>query len=113
MGNGSYEGFIAEALALVPNAMPPQSPGEYGILIYAQTAVQVHTRVTDILPGDVVVVDAAKLKGHKGLHSYNISVGEGAPCMGIVHGYDFKKLKLKALQANRRVCHAVRICFVD
>jgi myosin tail region-interacting protein MTI1 len=75
VGNGSYEGFIAEALALVPNALPPQSPGEYGILIYAQTAWQVHTRVADILSGDVVVLDAAKLKGHKGLHTYSLSAG--------------------------------------
>ncbi len=113
VGNGSYEGFIAEALSLVPNALPPQSSGEYGILIYAQTAAQVHTRVTDMLPGDVVVLDAAKLKGHKGLHTYSISAGEGAPCMGVVSEFDVKKLKLKALQANRRVGQAVRICFVS
>jgi hypothetical protein len=112
VGNGSYEGFIAEALAQVPNALSLQSPGEYGILIYAQTAAQVHTRVTDILPGDVVVLDAAKLKGYKGLHTYSISTGEGAPCMGVVSEFDVKKLKLKALQANRRVGQAVRICFV-
>jgi len=103
VGNGSYEGFIAEALALVPNALLPQSPGDYGILIYAQTAAQVHTRVTDIMRGDVVVLDGAKLKGHKGLHTYNISAGEAAPCMGVVSEFDVKKLKLKALQANQRV----------
>jgi hypothetical protein len=114
VGNGSYEGFIAGALALVPNALPPQSPGEYDILIYAQTACQVHTRVADILPGDVVVLDAAKLKGHKGLSfgTYSISAGEAAPCMGVVSEFDVKKLKLKALQANQRVGQAVRICFV-
>ena len=111
VGNGSYEGFIAEALAQVPNALPPLSPPEYGILIYAQTAAQVHTRVTDILPGDVIVLDAAKLKGYKGLHTYSISAGESAPCMGVVSEFDVKKLKLKALQANRRVGQAVRIFF--
>ena len=112
VGNGSYEGFIAEALSQVPNALPPQGQGEYGILIYAQTAAQVHTRVTDILPGDVILLEAAKLKGHKGLHTYSISAGEGAPCMGVVSEFDVKKLKLKALQANQRVGQAVRICFV-
>jgi len=106
VGNGSYEGFIAEALSLVSNALPPQSPGEYGILIYAQTAAQVHTRLTDILPGDVVMLDAAKLKGYKGLHTYSMSAGEGAPCMGVVSEFDVKKLKLKALQANQRVGQA-------
>ena len=101
VGNGSYEGFIDEALALVPNSLPPQNRGEYGVLIYAQTSAQVHTRLTDILPGDVVVLDSAKLKGYKGLHTYNISAGEGAPCMGVVSEFDVKKLKLKALQANQ------------
>ncbi|KAH9969884.1 hypothetical protein BC827DRAFT_1120357 [Russula dissimulans] len=103
VGNGSYEGFIAEALTQVPNAAGPQRPGEYGFLIYAQTAAQVHTRLTDIMPGDVVVLESAKLKGHKGLHAYSISAGEGSPCMGVVHEFDAKKLKLKALQANQRV----------
>jgi hypothetical protein len=109
VGNGSYEGFIAEALSQVPNALPPHNPGEYGFLIYAQTAAQVHTRLTDIMPGDVVVLDGAKLKGYKGLHTYSISAGEGAPCMGVVSEFDVKKLKLKALQANQRVGQVVRI----
>ena len=110
VGNGSYEGFIAEALSQVPNASPPRGPGEYGILIYAQTAAQVHTRLTDIMPGDIVVLDGAKLKGYKGLHMYSMSAGEGAPCMGIVSEFDVKKVKLKVLQANQRVGQAVRIC---
>ena len=103
VGTGSYEGFIAEALAQVPNASAPHNPGEYGFLIYAQTAAQVHTRVTDIMPGDVVVLEGARLKGHQGLHTYSMSVGEASPCMGIVSDFDAKKLKLKALQANQRV----------
>ncbi|KAI9452450.1 hypothetical protein F5148DRAFT_1236118 [Russula earlei] len=108
VGNGSYEGFIAEALAQVPNASLPHSPGEYGILIYAQTGAQVHTRLTDIMAGDVVVLEGAKLKGHKGLQSYSMSAGEGTPCMGVVSEFDAKKLKLKALQANQRVGQVVR-----
>ena len=113
VGNGSYESFIAEALLQVPNASPPHGPGEYGFLIYAQTAAQVHTRLTDIMPGDVVVLDGAKLKGYKGLHTYSMSAGERAPCMGIVSEFDVKKLKLKALQASQRVGQAVRICVAD
>jgi hypothetical protein len=107
VGNGSYEGFIAEALAQVPYASPPHGPGEYGILVYAQTAAQVHTRLTDILPGDVAVLEGARLKGHKGLHTYSITAGEGAPCMGVVSEFEAKKLKLRVLQANRRVGQAV------
>ena len=33
------------------------------------------------MPGDVVL-DGAKLKGYKSLHTYRMSAGEGAPCMG-------------------------------
>ncbi|KAH9035608.1 hypothetical protein EDB84DRAFT_1485222 [Lactarius hengduanensis] len=106
VGNGSYEGFVAEALAGVPNALASYGPGEYGFLVYAQTAAQVHTRLADIMPGDVVVLEGARLKGHKGLHSYSMSAGESAPCMGVVSEFDPKKLKLRALQANRRVGQA-------
>ena len=111
VGNGSYEGFVAEALAEVPNASAAQGPGEYGFLVYAQTAAQVHTRLADIMPGDIVVLEGAKFKGHKGLHSYNMSAGESAPCMGVVSEFDPKKLKLRALQANKRVGQAVRASF--
>ncbi|KAF8272814.1 hypothetical protein EI94DRAFT_1565374 [Lactarius quietus] len=106
VGNGSYEGFVAEALAEVPNASAAQRPGEYGFLVYAQTAAQVHTRLADIMPGDVVVLEGARFKGHKGLHSYSMSVGESAPCMGVVSEFDPKKLKLRTLQANKRVGQA-------
>ncbi|KAH9985838.1 hypothetical protein BJV77DRAFT_1071221 [Russula vinacea] len=58
------------------------------------------------MPGDVVVLDGAKLKGYKGLHTYSMSAGERAPCMGIVSEFDVKKLKLKALQASQRVGQA-------
>jgi myosin tail region-interacting protein MTI1 len=108
VGNGSYEGFVAEVLAQVPNASPPHAPGEYGFLVYAQTGAQVHTRLADIMPGDVVVLRGARLKGHKGLQSYNMSAGESAPCVGVVSEFDAKKVKLKALQANQRVGQAVR-----
>src|SRR5260221_4287441 len=60
------------------------------------------------MAGVVVVLEGAKLKGHKGLQSYSHSVGGASPCMGVVREFDAKKLKLRALQANQRVGQAVR-----
>ena len=108
VGTGSYEGFIAEALVHVPNAAPPHHPGEYDFLIYAQMGAKVHTCLTDIMPGDVVVLKGAKLKGHKGLQTYSQSMGGASPCMGVVPEFDVKKLNLRALQVNQRVGQAVR-----
>ncbi|THH18365.1 hypothetical protein EW146_g2598 [Bondarzewia mesenterica] len=107
IGNGSYASFIAAVLAQVPNAQPAPAAGiEYGYLVYAQTGGSVHTRASEIMPGDVIVLEDAKLKGHKGLHAYSIVVGEGTPCLGVVCDFDTKKVKVKALQANQHVGQA-------
>ncbi|KAI0040109.1 hypothetical protein FA95DRAFT_1503312 [Auriscalpium vulgare] len=106
VGNGSYAGFVGAVLEQVPNALPPQSASEYGYLVYAQTGGAVRTRASEILPGDVIVLEEAKLKGHKGLHNYSVIAGEGLPCVGVVSEYDAKKLKVKALQANQHVGQA-------
>jgi len=114
VGSCSYEGFIAEALSQVPNALPPQSPGEYGILIYAQEAAQVHTRLTDILPGDVFVLDRAIFETSYVLYIKMLITDEGRPPMGIVSKFDPKKRKLEAVQANHQLGYqAVRISFAS
>jgi hypothetical protein len=110
VGDGSFEGFVAEVLAEVPNALAPRANapgGEYGFLIYAQTSWRVHTRLADIMPGDVVVLEGTTFKGYKGLHTYSMSVNHFEMCMGIVAEFDPKKLKLRVLQANCRVGQAV------
>ncbi|KAI0031001.1 hypothetical protein K488DRAFT_79328 [Vararia minispora EC-137] len=106
VGNGSYFGFVNTALAQVPQARLPQAGTDYGYLIYAQVGSTVQTRASEILPGDVIVLEDARLKGHKGLHNYSLSVGEGVPCLGVVAEFEAKKLKVKALQANQHVGQA-------
>ncbi|KIM81016.1 hypothetical protein PILCRDRAFT_821853 [Piloderma croceum F 1598] len=102
VGDGSYYGFVEAVFRQVPNAMPPSSSG-YGYLIYAQTGPSVSRRVSEILPGDVVELYDAKLKGHKGLQSYHQDVGAGEPLVGIVNEFEVKKSKVKIFQANQHV----------
>lgn len=102
IGDGSYSGFIRAVFEQVPNAMPPSSAG-FGYLIYAQTASAVLRRASDIMPGDVVALHDAKLKGHKGLQMYHQNVGTGEPLLGIIGEFEVKKSKIKVFHANQHV----------
>jgi hypothetical protein len=115
VGDGSYAGYVRAVLAQVPGATYPSAGGnddsEWGYVVYAQTGNAVQRRVSDILPGDVVAFWDAKLKGHKGLHTYTQTVGtagvgeggRGGPLVGIVSEFDSKKSKVRVWQANQHV----------
>lgn len=114
IGNGSYAGFVSAVLAQVPNARvsPATQSGEwneYGYLIYSQSGTAVQVRASEIMPGDIIVLEEAKLKGHKGLHAYNVTVGgAGAEaCVGVVSEFEGKKMKVRALLANQHVGQSV------
>uniref|UniRef100_A0A8H8CHM2 BBC1/AIM3 cysteine proteinase-fold domain-containing protein n=1 Tax=Psilocybe cubensis TaxID=181762 RepID=A0A8H8CHM2_PSICU len=106
IGDGSYAGFVREVLAAVPNAAPaPTAAGEpYGYTIYVQNGPAVVKRVSDIMPGDLVEIQDAKLKGHKGLQTYHQSVGAaGETLVGVVGEFEAKKSKIRVFQANQHV----------
>jgi len=104
VGDGSYLGFVNAALGQVPNAMQPEPPFEsFGYLIYAQNGSAVQRRISDVMPGDVVVLQDAKFKGHKGLQIYHQHVGAEEPVYAIVGDYEAKKSKVKVFQANQHV----------
>ena len=121
VGDGSYAGFVRAVLAQVSGVAYPSAGGgdgggdqEWGYVVYAQTGNAVQRRVSDILPGDVVVFWDAKLKGHKGLHAYTqtagtagggtgVGSGGGGPLVGIVSEFDSKKSKVRVWQANQHV----------
>ena len=109
VGDGSYYGFVNVVFGQVPNAMPPSSSG-YGYLIYAQNGPTVSRRVSEIMPGDVVELYDAMLKGHKGLQSYHQNVGSGEPLVGIVNEFEAKKSKVKVFHANQHVGQQVFVC---
>jgi myosin tail region-interacting protein MTI1 len=107
VGDGSFSGFVDAVLHGVPNARIP-APGPipvYGHIIYMQSGATVQRRVTDIMPGDVITLSDAKLKGHKGLQTYHQHVGEQEPCVGIISDFEPKKAKVKVLQASKQVGH--------
>ncbi|KAL0062309.1 assembly of actin patch protein [Marasmius tenuissimus] len=69
-----------------------------------QTGSSVQKRASEILPGDIVWLKDAKLKGHKGLHTYTQHVGEGdEACVGVVSEFEAKKFKVRVFQANQHV----------
>ncbi|KAI0086924.1 hypothetical protein BDY19DRAFT_893976 [Irpex rosettiformis] len=106
VGDRSYIGFITAVLSQVPNAAQPSPPYDtFGYLIYEQAGPAVVRHVTDIMPGDVVVLVDARLKGHKGIQMYNQHVGANEPVVAIVGDFEMKKSKVKAFQANQHVGH--------
>ncbi|KAJ7740192.1 hypothetical protein DFH07DRAFT_751688 [Mycena maculata] len=104
VGDGTYSGFVNAALSEVPNAARGVPP-DWGYLVYSQAAASVQKRLSDIMPGDIVALFDAKLKGHKGLSTYSQTVGAGEPLVGIVSEFEPKKSKIRVFQANQHVGH--------
>ncbi|EPT05362.1 hypothetical protein FOMPIDRAFT_1156189 [Fomitopsis schrenkii] len=104
VGDGSYLGFVTAVLSQVPNASHLTPPFDnLGYLIYMQTGGSVQRRITDVMPGDLIVIQEAKFKGHKGLQSYHQAAGVGEPLYAIVSDYEQKKSKVRVFQANQHV----------
>jgi hypothetical protein len=106
IGDGTYAGFVSAVLSEVPNAAPLSSG--YGYLIYQQTGTAVQKRASEIMPGDVVELVDAKLKGHKGLQTYTQTVGAGEALLGVVGEFEPKKSKVRLYHANQHVGQQVR-----
>ncbi|KAJ6622630.1 hypothetical protein B0H10DRAFT_1787920 [Mycena sp. CBHHK59/15] len=103
VGDGTYAGFVHAALSEVPNAA--RGAPAWGYLVYSQAATSVQKRASDIMPGDIVVLYDAKLKGHKGIATYTQTAGAGEPLVGIVSEFEPKKSKIRVFQANQHVGH--------
>ncbi|KAJ7738396.1 hypothetical protein B0H16DRAFT_1664668 [Mycena metata] len=104
VGDGTYTGFVNAALREVPNAARAPPPA-WGYLVYSQAGSSVQKRLSDIMPGDIVALFDAKLKGHKGLATYSQTAGAGEPLVGIVSEFEAKKSKIRVFQANQHVGH--------
>ncbi len=100
IGDGSSLGFLLQVLNTVPTA----STESLGHLIYAQTGTSVTRRAGDIVPGDIIALYDAKMKGHKGFAGYSIVVGSvHEPLLGIVSEFSAsgKKVKVKVFAVNQ------------
>jgi hypothetical protein len=108
IGDGTYVGFVNAVLDRVPNTSTvEEDASSFGYLIYVQTGSSVTKRAAEIMPGDIITLQDAKLKGHKGIQTYHRSVGEGIPVVAVVGEYEPKKSKVKAYQASQHVGNQV------
>ena len=108
VGDGSFVGFVNAVLDQVPNASTVEEDAtSFGYLIYSQTGTSVTKRAADIMPGDIITLSDAKLRGHKGIQTYHRNIGEGTPVVAIVGEFEPKKSKIKAYQASQHVGNQV------
>lgn len=110
VGDGTYHGFVTAVLSEVPNAASPIPPS-YGYAFYVQSGPSVQKRVSEIMPGDIVELQDAKFKGHKGIQTYNQHVGVGEPLVGVVSEFEPKKSKIRLFQANQHVGQQASFCW--
>ena len=109
VGDGSYVGFVNAVLDKVPNTSTVEvGASSFGYLIYVQTGPSVTRRVADIMPGDIIVLQDAKLKGHKGLKTYHQNAGQGTPVVAIIDEHRSRKSTVKTYQACQQAGNQVR-----
>ena len=114
IGDGTYIGFMNAVLDRVSNAsIAEEGASSFGYPIYAQAGPLVTERVTDIMPGDIMTIKAANLKGHRGIRTYRQTAGVGTPVVAVISEYEPEKSKVKAYQASGRVggrvCHRMNL----
>ena len=112
IGDGTYVGFVNAVLDIIPNVSTVEADASwFGHPIYVQTGPSVTRRVADIMPGDIIVLHGAKMKGHKGLKAYRQNIGEGTPVVAIIDEYRSRKPMVRVYQAclkpGDRVRHTV------
>ena len=77
----------------------------FGNRVYVQTGPSIARRIADIKPGDIIILQDAKLKG---LKPYHQNIGQGAPVVAITDEYRSRKSTVKAYQACQQANNQVR-----
>ena len=53
------------------------------------------------MPGDIITIRDAKMKGRKGIQTYRQTVGAGTPVVAVIGEYESWKSRVKVYQANQ------------
>nr|XP_018262261.1 uncharacterized protein I303_05277 [Kwoniella dejecticola CBS 10117]OBR84419.1 hypothetical protein I303_05277 [Kwoniella dejecticola CBS 10117] len=105
VGDGSPAGFV---LLAIDQAQLPRPAEGWGQIVFEQEGGSILRRYDDPRPGDVAAFYDAKLKGKKGLSTYNQHVGSvQEPLVGVVAEFEDRKHKLRVLQVERGVSEEV------
>ncbi|WVF68909.1 hypothetical protein IAT40_003682 [Kwoniella sp. CBS 6097] len=98
-GDGSPAGFVFVAMDHAHISRPQQG---WGQIIFEQEGGSILRRYDEPRPGDIAAFHDAKLKGKKGLSTYNQHVGSvEEPLVGVVVEFEDRKHKLRVLQVER------------
>ena len=95
----------------VPNASPVEGTSSFGYLIYVQTGSSVTKRLADTTFGDTIILQDAKLNGHKGVRTYHQNVVEGSPAVAVIGEYEPKKSKVGMYQASQHAGSRVSMSY--
>ncbi|WVQ65693.1 uncharacterized protein L199_003871 [Kwoniella botswanensis] len=103
VGDGSPAGFVLFAMDSAQLPRPDTEKG-WGQVVFEQEGGSILRRYDDPRPGDIAAFHDSKLKGKKGLSTYNQHVGSvEEPLIGVVAEFEERKHKLRILQVERGV----------
>ncbi|WWD04959.1 hypothetical protein V865_003030 [Kwoniella europaea PYCC6329] len=103
VGDGSPAGFVLFAIDSAQLPRPDTEKG-WGQVVFEQEGGSILRRYDDPRPGDIAAFHDSKLKGKKGLSTYNQHVGSvEEPLIGVVAEFEERKHKLRILQVERGV----------
>ncbi|KAI9634950.1 uncharacterized protein MKK02DRAFT_37826 [Dioszegia hungarica] len=105
MGDGSPAGFV---MVVYEQAKLPRPEQSWGQVVFEQEGGSVMKKYDEPRAGDIAAFYDAKLKGKKGLSSYNQHVGSVEdPLVGVIAESEQKKHKLRVMQVERGVSEEV------
>ncbi|OCF54822.1 hypothetical protein L486_07477 [Kwoniella mangroviensis CBS 10435] len=103
VGDGSPAGFVLFAMDSAQLPRPDTEKG-WGQVVFEQEGGSILRRYDDPRPGDIAAFHDSKLRGKKGLSTYNQHVGSvEEPLIGVVAEFEERKHKLRILQVERGV----------